>query len=129
MQRPLLVVGGVLNVVMAVFHVWLGVQIHTMPGVEPGHRALMEMLNAGGTLMITFFAVASLGFAQDVLTIGLGRLFLGLVAALYLSRAVEEIVISPRFSPVILAVCLVIAGVYLLLLVSTLRRRTAPVAG
>jgi len=129
MRRALLVVGGVLNCLLAAFHVWLGVQIHTMAGLAPGQRALMEMLNAGGTLTITFFAIASLGFAGDVLTTRLGALVLGVVAAFYLSRAIEEILISPDFSAVIFGVCLAIAGFYLVLLVGSFRRPAASTAG
>lgn len=129
MRRALLVVGGGLNCILAVFHVWLGLQIHAMPGLAPGQRALMEMLNAGGTLMIAFFAVASLGFATDVLTTRLGTLVLGFVAVLYLSRAVEEIVISPHFSALIFGVCLAIAGIYMVLLVSSSRRPATTVTG
>jgi hypothetical protein len=99
------------------FHVWLGFQIHVMPGVAPGHRALMETLNAAGTLMVLFFTVGSLACARDVLATRLGRLFLGFVLALYLSRAAEEIVVATPFPALIFGVCLLIAALKLVLLV------------
>jgi hypothetical protein len=125
MHRPLLIVGGVLNTVLALFHVILGWQIHRLQNISAGHRALMEMLNSGGALMIVFFAVASFVCVGDVLTTRLGKLFLGLVFAVYFSRAIEEIVIATHFSAVILAVCLLIAAVYLALLVTPAARRQA----
>lgn len=127
MHRPLLMLGGVFNTALTLFHVFLGWQIHLLQGVSPGHRALMEMLNTGGTLMIAFFAVASFACVEDVLTTRLGKLFLGLVFAVYFSRAVEEVVIATRFSAVILGVCLLIAAVYLVLLIVPMaRRRVSP---
>ncbi len=123
MHRPLLLIGGVLNAVLTLFHIWLARQIHLMSGLAPGHRVLMEMLNAGGTLMLLFFAVGSLAFASDVLTTKLGKLFQSVVFLLYFSRAVEEIVIPPRFSAVIFIVCLLIASLYLTLLLRPLASR------
>jgi hypothetical protein len=121
MHRPLLIIGGVLNSFLAAFHVLLGYRIHMISGVTPDLRALMEMLNAGGALMIIFFAVGSLGFASDVLGTRLGKLFMCLVVALYVSRAVEEIVLSPRFSAIIFGVCVLIALVYAALLLVPFR--------
>jgi len=50
MHRPLLIAGGVLSSMLAVFHVWLGYQIHLISNITADLRALTEMLNAGGTL-------------------------------------------------------------------------------
>ncbi len=124
MHRAILIFGGVLNTALALFHVFLGWQIHRLQGIADGHRALMEMLNVGGTLMIVFFAVASFTCIEDILATRFGKLFLGLVSAVYLSRAIEEIVISPRFSPIIFAVCLLIGVIYLVPLIAP-RPRTA----
>jgi hypothetical protein len=121
MHRPLLLVGGALNTLLALFHVFLGWKIHHFPGLAPGYKALMEMLNAGGTLMIVLFAVASLACVEEMLSTRLGKLMLGCVFAVYFSRAVEEIIVSPRFSPGIFAVCLLIAVVYLMVLVVPVR--------
>jgi hypothetical protein len=116
MNRGLLVVGGVLNVLLALFHFLLGYRIHLLTAVRPEHRALMEMLNAGGALMIVFFAVASLAFAADLLGTRLGKLVLGFVSLLYLSRAAEEIWVATRFSALIFAVCAAIGLLYAALL-------------
>lgn len=131
MHRSLLVLGGLLNSILALFHVWLGWQIHLMTGLNPGHHALMEMLNAGGTLGIAFFAVGSLACAQDLLTTRLGKLLLGVVFLFYLLRAIEEILIAPRFSAVIFGVCLLIAVIYLVVLCVPFapRQRGAAVPG
>jgi hypothetical protein len=40
-----------------------------------------------------------------------------LIAVFYASRALEEIVLAPRFSPIIFAVCLLVAIIYLTALI------------
>jgi hypothetical protein len=86
----------------------------------------MAMLNAGGTLMIVFFAAASFACASDLLATRLGKMVLALVSLLYDSRAVEEIVIAPRFSVVIFGVCVIIALIYLSLLLLPPGRHLRP---
>ena len=113
MNRIMLRIGGVVNALFVIFHVWLGYRIHTSPGIAAGDRPLMEMLNVGGVLFILLFAVSSLFYEQEMLGTKLGRLVLLFVFLLYGSRAVEEIIISPRFSPVIFFVCALLAGLYL----------------
>jgi len=107
------------NALFVVFHVWLGYHIHTSPGIAAGDRPLMEILNAGGVLFILFFAVSSLCYAEEVLGTRLGRLVLFFVFLLYGSRAIEEIVIAPQFSPAIFIACALLAGLYLVLYFKT----------
>src|SRR5512136_2548037 len=101
MNRILLRIGGAVNAFFVLFHIWLGYRIHVSPGIAGYDRPLMEMLNAGGVLFILFFAISSLCYAQEMLGTKLGRLVLLFVFLLYGSRAIEEIMISPRFSPAI----------------------------
>jgi hypothetical protein len=115
MNRIMLRMGGVVNALFVIFHVWLGYHIHASPGIAAGDRPLMEMLNAGGVLLILFFAISSLCYAQEMLGTKLGKLVLLFVFLLYGSRAVEEIVIAPQFSPAIFIVCALLAGLYLFL--------------
>ena len=115
MSKVLLIIGGIFNSLLAVFHVFLGYQIFQIKDIAEGYRALMLMLNAGGTLFIILFAVASLGYVKEMLTSKLGKLISLFVFLLYASRAIEEVIISPEFSLAIFAVCLVIAAIYLVL--------------
>ena len=123
MNRILLRVGGVVNAFFVLFHVWLGYQIHTSPGIAAGNRPLMEMLNAGGVLFILLFAISSLCYAQEMLGTRLGRTMFFFVFLLYGSRAIEEIIIAPQFSPAIFIICALLAGLYLILYCRT--RKTA----
>ncbi|MCJ7484341.1 MAG: hypothetical protein MUO31_15435 [Thermodesulfovibrionales bacterium] len=46
-------IGGVVNALFVIFHVWLGYHIHTSPGIAAGDRPLMEML--AGLYLFLFF--------------------------------------------------------------------------
>jgi len=118
-NRLLLRVGGVVNALFVIFHVWLGYRIHTSLGVAVGDRPLMEMLNVGVVLIILLFAITSLCYVEEMLGTKLGRSVLLFVFLLYGSRAVEEIIISPRFSPAIFIVCALLAALYLVLFFRT----------
>ncbi len=116
MSKILLIIGGILNSLLTVFHVFLGYQIFQFKDIAEGYRALMVMLNAGGTLFILLFTIASLGFTKEMLTTKIGKLISLFVFLLYVSRAIEEVILSPEISPAILAICLVISLIYLMVL-------------
>jgi len=118
MHRRLLLTGGILNALLALFHVYLGYQIQLMPGVSEGVRALMQMLNVGGIITVALLAAGSLACPDDMLGSRLGRLFSAAAVLYYASRAVEEVILSPRFSPAIFVVCLFVAAIYLVMLVA-----------
>jgi len=114
MNRILLLIGGLLNALFVVFHIRLGWQIHLIQTIPPGSKALMEMLNAAGIIFIAFIAYASLFCVRDVLGGVLGKVVLFTAFLLYISRAIEEIIISTRFSTLEFSVCLVMGVIYLI---------------
>jgi len=120
MARALLVVGGILNLAFAAFHIGLFRGIQASTSLSPSTKGLMHALNAAGTLSIAFFVVVSFFFRDDLLTTRLGRLTLGLVSALYLSRAAEEFFLF-KFTPVIFGACSVVGALYVGILVMALR--------
>jgi hypothetical protein len=77
----------------------------------------MQMLNFGGILMIAFAAWVSFFRVKKLIHTGLSKSTLILIAVFYASRALEEIVLAPRFSPIIFAVCLLVAIIYLTALI------------
>jgi hypothetical protein len=113
MRQTLLVIGGGLNVLFGLLHIWLGWEFHHATHLSPDDRALMEMLNVGAILFVFFFAYASFFYRKELLSTALGKAVLALILLMYLSRAAEEVILSPVFSAVIFAVCLLVAGVYL----------------
>lgn len=112
----LLQVGGALNALFFLFHLWLGWNFHHGK-LPPDLRALLEMMNGGGALAILFLAVASLAFPADVLSTRLGRAVLVLGATLYLLRGLAETCVTPVFHPAIFASCLATGVIYLAALV------------
>lgn len=112
MNRWLLRVGGVWNAFFALFHGLSAYGIQRAPGLDPAVRALLQMLNAGVILVLVFAAFVSFARGRELLTTGIGRATSVLVALFYGVRAVEEIVLSPSFSPVIFGTCLLVAAVY-----------------
>jgi hypothetical protein len=118
--RALLFVGGILNLAFAAFHIGLFRGIQASTTLSPSAKGLMHAFNAAGTLFIVFFVVVSLFFRDDLLNTRLGKLTLGLVAALYLSRAAEEFFLF-KFTPVIFGSCAVVGGLYVAILLMAIR--------
>jgi hypothetical protein len=113
MKKTWFVIGGGLNVLFGLLHIWLGWEFHHATHLSPDYRALLEMFNVGETLVVFFFAYASFFCRKELLTTALGKSVLVLILLTYLSRAAEEVILSPVFSVVIFATCLLVAGVYL----------------
>ncbi len=111
-KRALILIGGALNALAALFHVALSWQIHHLTGVEPGTKALTEMLGIFSLWTIAFFAVASLFCPTELLTTRLGRLVTLLIALTYLTRTAEEVLLAPHFSPFIFANSLLVGLIY-----------------
>ena len=108
MQQTLIVIGGGLNVLFGLLHIGMGWEFHHATRLLPADRALVEMLNVSTALLVFFFAYASFFSRQELLTTALGKTVLVLVLLMYLSRAIEEVVLSPAFSAAIFGACFVV---------------------
>lgn len=97
---------AVINLLFAAFHVLLAVQIWQLTDIHPQIHALLVMLAIGGTLFILFLGVA-LMWVREVRSTTIGKMLLLLGSCTYLTRAVEEVWISPEVSLPILIVCAV----------------------
>ena len=125
MSKRLLLIGGVMNGIFALFHIWLGWQIQMLPDLLPDYKALIQMLNVGGILTIAFATFVSFFCTDDLMTTGLGKTTMILIALFYATRAAEEIVLAHNFSPMIFGVCLAVAMVYVLAVAGALRKPEA----
>lgn len=112
MNTWLLRVGGAWNAFFTLFHALSAYGIQTAPGLDPAVRALLQMLNTGVILMLAYAAFVSFARGRELLTTSVGRATTVLVALFYGVRAAEEVLLSPSFSPVIFAVCLLVATIY-----------------
>jgi len=115
MQNTLLIIGGTAQIILGLFHIYLTTAIQKMDSLTPSGRALMQMLNVGGTLLIFFVAYVSFFQQDSLLSTSLGRATLIFVVLFYVVRAAEEIIFSQvaGFSPVIFVICLAVAALYL----------------
>jgi len=122
MSKRLLLIGGVMNGFFTVFHIWLGWQIQLIPELLPDYKALMQMLNVGVVLVIAFATIVSFFCVRDLLTTSLGKTTMILIALFYATRAAEEIILAPSFSPMIFSICLVAAVLYILAIAEAARK-------
>jgi len=114
-MKILIRIAGVINLLFAAFHVWLGRVICQFTDMPAEHLALMKMLNTGGTIFILFLGVSLTFLAKEIATTALGRLILLLGAATYLVRAAEELIVAPSANITIMAACTIIGLLHLLL--------------
>jgi hypothetical protein len=89
-----------------------------LTSLPPAQQAMMQELNIGSLLMLALFTCASLYCANDLLATKLGKTTLVFIALFYAARAAAEILLSPRFSPLIFGACLLVALLYLLIIFS-----------
>lgn len=122
MHKKMVRIGGVINAIFVLFHLFLGYALHTLPGVSVEVRALLTMLNVGGVLFILFFALAFLCFPAEAVGTRIGRLALLFSALLYGTRAIEEFILAPRVSPLIAAVCTLTAALFVAIFLKTRRQ-------
>ncbi len=113
MNKLLLRIGGIINALFLLFHLWLGWSIWHWPQLAAGLRGLLETFNVGSALLVGFIVYASLGLTAELLGTKLGRSVCWLVILLYGTRAASEFVFSPQAKPAIAATCLAVAALYL----------------
>ncbi len=119
MIKRLIVASGILNLLFGLFHIQLGRAIHRLPQLDPGSRALMEMLNAGGTLFIFLFAWVSFFNGGDLINTRLGKSVLVCCLLTYWTRAAGEFVFATHVQPVILVLCLLMGALYIPLILAS----------
>lgn len=116
MKRILLVIGGIANLAFVVFHVFLFFAIGASQQLSDPAKQLILIFNLAGTLMIAFFAYASLCCARQLLETHLGKATLTLIALVYLTRGAMEVVLG-LWQWAILITCAIVGLLYVLLLV------------
>ena len=115
MPRALLIALGVVNLLFAFFHLYLGYEIHQWVSLPEAIRGFMQGLNAAGVLLIFFLAFGCLARPTEMLTTGLGAAILALGALLYLLRASEEFFWF-SFKPAIFFPCVLVGLLHAALL-------------
>lgn len=115
MKKILLITGGIFNTLFGVFHIRMARGIHLSTIFSPEARSLMQAFNVFGIIVVFYFAYTSFFQQRDLLSTKLGKTTLALVALVYLSRAMEEFILF-KFSFVIFIPCVLVGGIYIVLL-------------
>lgn len=115
MKKILFIIGGIFNTIFGVFHIWMARRIHLSSSFSPGARSLMQAFNVFGIIVVFYFAYISFFQQRDLQTTMLGKTTLVLVALVYLSRALEEFILF-EFSFILFIPCVLVGGIYILLL-------------
>lgn len=116
MRKTVVLIAGGFSLILVIFHVYLGLEIHGLDMLSSEHRALMGMLNISTALLVFFLAIGSIFFIKDVLTTRIGRFVLVVGFLLYALRAIGEVVLFPVFNVGIFVVCVFAALLYLVAL-------------
>ncbi len=114
--KNLLLMGGIINILFLLFHLYLGYLMTSWPGLNPQLLALLETFNMIGAFMIFMIAWNSLINRDEMLSTKTGKTWAVLAALVYLSRAAAEALVFPKFNVVIFSVCVLVGALYAYLL-------------
>lgn len=106
-----LLLGGCCNALFALFHIFLGYALYRQYGSSP-LSPLLQMFNFSGTAMIAFMAYSSLFMRTEMASTKLGCAVSILNIVIYLGRALAEILLVPRPSPLIIVLCALLGLLY-----------------
>jgi hypothetical protein len=117
--KRLLQIGGIINLLFAVFHLSFWKLFNWQQGLaslSPDNRAIMQVLNIHTAYILAVFFIVSIAFPNEMIATKLGRMFGMAIAGFWILRAVNEAVfwdLSSGRSWVLIAVCLAIAVLYI----------------
>ncbi len=121
MIKGLLITGGILNLLLAVFHMLFWKVFNWPEGLiclSVDNRAIMQTFNLVVILILLFFAAKSLFCIEQLRRGLLGVLALLTIASLWLMRGLSEILFwgmeKGAISWVILIVCLIVTVIYVI---------------
>jgi hypothetical protein len=118
MAKKLLIIGGVLNAVLALFHMLFWKLFNwpeSLRTISADNQAIMQVLAIHGTYVVALFAVLSLVFTRDLLMTRLGRIITLSIAGFYYLRCLNEFIFWDITDPgalIIFILCLLIAVLY-----------------
>jgi hypothetical protein len=94
-SETLIVIGGLYNLVLAVFHLLFWKLFNwkrDLATLTPLNRAVVQILNLCLTFVFLVFAYISYFHANELLHSKLGRSLLALIATFWFLRAIEQII-------------------------------------
>ncbi len=131
MNKILLLVGGVFNLVFGLFHLALGKALNwaeTLSCLTLDNRATVYTLNIQLAFICLVFAYLSLFRRKDLLTTGIGRIVMAAMGLYYVLRAINQLVYNGLADPTT-SFWLILCGIVsLLYLIPSLMKRPAALA-
>jgi len=101
MESTFLLIGGVYNILFAVFHLlfWRLFRWNAdLRSLTPVNRGIMQVLNLCLIFVFLIFAVVSIVFPESLQTTGLGKFMLWSIAIFWFARAIEQVLFFDRRS-------------------------------
>jgi hypothetical protein len=132
MNKVLLLIGGGINLVFALFHVALGQALGAqgvLSCLSPDNRATVYTLNFSVAFTCLAFAYLSLFHWKEMLGRKMGTAVLAVIGAFWVLRAVNQVVfygLSASDTPLWTVVCLLISLLYVVPIFG--KRSASPVA-
>jgi hypothetical protein len=131
MNKILLLIGGIINLVFSLLHLALGKVLNwdeTLSCLTIDNRATVYTLNTHLAFTCLVFAYLSLFYRKDMLKAGIGRAVTAAIGLFWILRAVNQVVyigLSAPDTPFWVILCLAVSLLYVL---PTLLKRTATLA-
>jgi NADH:ubiquinone oxidoreductase subunit 3 (subunit A) len=126
MARKLIFAGGIVHLAFVVFHIALPRLLGwstTLQALTPDDRGTVYTLNIAVASMLLVLAVVSLLHRDALLSTPLGNMVCGGIALFWVIRAASEFIFYPAPSLVLAVVCVAIAALYLVPLLTIGSRR------
>ncbi len=111
MKSKLLIVGGVIQILIAMLHVGIFFGISASSQLSANDKITSHIFNAAVLTTVLFFAYASLFQRKDLTKNVLGIAVFAFIAFFYLQRGLVELFLR-GMDPVNLSLSLIIAGIY-----------------
>jgi hypothetical protein len=121
-ETSLVIAGGVINLLFVIFHLlfWeLFKWPASLSGLDKRQAAIMQVLNIHLTIALALFALVSLVFPRELLTVPLGRCITIFIAGFWFLRAFNQYLFwgaSKAASHLLFFVCFVNGLLYLVAL-------------
>ena len=126
MNKILLLIGGIINLVFSLLHLTLGKALNwseTLSCLTLDNRATIYTLNIHLAFTCLVFAYLSLFHRKDMLTTGIGRAITAAIGLFYILRAVNQVIYNGLSAPGTPFGVILFLSISLLYVVPTLWRR------
>lgn len=119
MNKILLIIGGIINVMMVLFHLSFWKIFNWSENLKCLNfmdRGIIQVLNVHVAFAVLVFAVVSIFYYKELISTKLGKIMLISISVYYFLRAANQLIffdITVRSSTIIFIGCIIIGAIYL----------------